>query len=107
MAACNQYQALQRSTCNDTICNNLLFLYKIVWWAKALLFTSLCLPTQYVFLPYLIMSKLCIASSIEERVKQMEARIMTLVEESCMLSARTDPDDETAPKKEVDLGQVS
>lgn len=50
-----------------------------------------CVPTNY---------------SIEERVKQMEARIMTLVEESCMLSARTDPDDETAPKKEVDLGQV-
>lgn len=32
---------------------------------------------------------------------------MTLVEESCMLSARKDPDDDTAPKKEVDLGQVS
>lgn len=45
--------------------------------------------------------------SIEERVKQMEARIMTLVEESCMMSARTDPDDDNAPKKEVDLGQVS
>ncbi|KAJ8724951.1 hypothetical protein PYW07_015909 [Mythimna separata] len=44
--------------------------------------------------------------SIEERVKQMEARIMTLVEESCMLSARTDPDDETAPKKDIDLGQA-
>ncbi|XP_047023065.1 intraflagellar transport protein 88 homolog [Helicoverpa zea] len=45
--------------------------------------------------------------SIEERVKQMEARIMTLVEESCMLSARSsDPDDDNAPKKEVDLGQA-
>ncbi|XP_022829262.1 intraflagellar transport protein 88 homolog [Spodoptera litura] len=44
--------------------------------------------------------------SIEERVKQMEARIMTLVEESCMLSARSDPDDDTAPKKELDLGQA-
>lgn len=31
---------------------------------------------------------------------------MTLVEESCMLSARSDPDDDTAPKKELDLGQV-
>lgn len=44
--------------------------------------------------------------SIEERVKQMEARIMTLVEESCMLSARPDADEDNAPKKEVDLGQV-
>lgn len=32
---------------------------------------------------------------------------MTLVEESCMLSARTDPDDDNALKKENDLGQAS
>lgn len=43
---------------------------------------------------------------IEDKVKNMEARIMTLVEESCMLSARVDPDDETAPKNENDLGKV-
>ncbi|XP_075972399.1 intraflagellar transport protein 88-like protein nompB [Anticarsia gemmatalis] len=44
--------------------------------------------------------------SIEERVKQLEARIMALVEESCMLSARPDADDDNAPKKELDLGQA-
>ncbi|KAG6453782.1 hypothetical protein O3G_MSEX008329 [Manduca sexta] len=44
--------------------------------------------------------------SIEDRVKQMEARIMALVEESCMLSARHDPDDQTSAKKENDLGQA-
>ncbi|CAG9791902.1 unnamed protein product [Diatraea saccharalis] len=44
--------------------------------------------------------------SIEEKVKQMEARIMTLVEESCMLSARPDPDDDTAVKRDYDLGQA-
>lgn len=37
----------------------------------------------------------------------MEARIMALVEESCILSARPDPDDETPVKGEFDLGQVS
>ncbi|KOB79486.1 putative tetratricopeptide repeat protein 10, tpr10 [Operophtera brumata] len=37
----------------------------------------------------------------------MEARIMALVEESCMLSARPDPDDETSTKREVDLPQVN
>lgn len=37
----------------------------------------------------------------------MEARIMTLVEESGMLSARPDPDEETKVKREYDLGQVS
>lgn len=31
---------------------------------------------------------------------------MTLVEESCMMSARPDPDDETSTKREVDLAQV-
>lgn len=32
---------------------------------------------------------------------------MALVEESCILSARPDPDDETPVKGEFDLGQVS
>lgn len=32
---------------------------------------------------------------------------MALVEESCMLSARPDPDDETSTKREIDLAQVS
>ncbi|XP_073963690.1 intraflagellar transport protein 88-like protein nompB [Choristoneura fumiferana] len=44
--------------------------------------------------------------TIEDKVKHMEARIMALVEESCMLSARPDPDDETAVKGEFDLGQA-
>ncbi|KOB79485.1 putative tetratricopeptide repeat protein 10, tpr10 [Operophtera brumata] len=43
--------------------------------------------------------------TIEDKVKNMEARIMALVEESCMLSARPDPDDETSTKREVDLPQ--
>ncbi|KAJ0179268.1 hypothetical protein K1T71_004980 [Dendrolimus kikuchii] len=44
--------------------------------------------------------------SIEDKVKQMEARIMALVEESCMLSARSDPDDDATNKKEGDLAQA-
>ncbi|KAL4703378.1 hypothetical protein ACJJTC_011167 [Scirpophaga incertulas] len=44
--------------------------------------------------------------SIEDKVKQMETRIMTLVEESCMLSARPEPDDDTAIKRDFDLGQA-
>ncbi|KAI5641970.1 tetratricopeptide repeat domain-containing protein [Phthorimaea operculella] len=46
--------------------------------------------------------------SIEDRIKQMEARIMALVEDSCMLSARPDPDDDTAhnSKRVFDLGQA-
>lgn len=45
--------------------------------------------------------------SIEDRVRQMELRIMALVEESCMLSSRPDHDDDSgATKKEYDLGQV-
>ncbi|XP_026326513.1 intraflagellar transport protein 88 homolog isoform X2 [Hyposmocoma kahamanoa] len=45
--------------------------------------------------------------SVEDRVKQMELRIMALVEESCMLSSRPDPDDDSsAAKKEYDLGQA-
>ncbi|XP_060800695.1 intraflagellar transport protein 88 homolog isoform X1 [Amyelois transitella] len=44
--------------------------------------------------------------SIEDKVKQMEARIMALVEESCMLSARLDQDDDSSTKKELDLGQA-
>lgn len=31
---------------------------------------------------------------------------MTLVEESCMLSAKQEADDDTSSKKEIDLGQV-
>ncbi|CAH0397270.1 unnamed protein product [Chilo suppressalis] len=44
--------------------------------------------------------------NIEDKIKQMEARIMTLVEESCMLSACPDPDDDTAVKRDFDLGQA-
>ncbi|XP_053600484.1 intraflagellar transport protein 88 homolog [Plodia interpunctella] len=44
--------------------------------------------------------------SIEDKVKQMEARIMTLVEESCMLSARLEAEDDSATKRELDLGQA-
>ncbi|KAL0883816.1 hypothetical protein ABMA27_015905 [Loxostege sticticalis] len=44
--------------------------------------------------------------SIEDRVKLMEARIMTLVEESCMLSAHPDPDDDSSIKRDYDLGQA-
>ncbi|XP_028036474.1 intraflagellar transport protein 88 homolog isoform X1 [Bombyx mandarina] len=44
--------------------------------------------------------------SVEDRVKQMEARIMALVEESCLLSARPDPDDDSTTRKEHDLGQA-
>ncbi|XP_063379795.1 intraflagellar transport protein 88 homolog [Cydia fagiglandana] len=43
--------------------------------------------------------------TIEDKVKQMEARIMALVEESCMLSAQPDPDDDTT-KTELDLAQA-
>ncbi|XP_049865203.1 intraflagellar transport protein 88 homolog [Pectinophora gossypiella] len=44
--------------------------------------------------------------SIEDKVKQMEARIMALVEDSCMLSARPDPDDDSGAKREIDLSQA-
>ncbi|XP_028156305.1 intraflagellar transport protein 88 homolog [Ostrinia furnacalis] len=44
--------------------------------------------------------------SIEDKVKQMEARIMTLVEESCMLSAQPDTDDDSNIKRDYDLGQA-
>ncbi|XP_068627587.1 intraflagellar transport protein 88 homolog [Battus philenor] len=44
--------------------------------------------------------------SIEDKIKQMELRIMTLVEESCMLSAKRDADDDTSTKREYDLGQA-
>lgn len=44
--------------------------------------------------------------SIEDRIKQMESRIVALVEESCILSARSDPDDDAVAKSENDLGQV-
>ncbi|XP_047989968.1 intraflagellar transport protein 88 homolog isoform X2 [Leguminivora glycinivorella] len=44
--------------------------------------------------------------TIEDKVKQMEARIMALVEESCMLSAQPDPDDDSPTKTELDLGQA-
>ncbi|XP_063530460.1 intraflagellar transport protein 88 homolog [Cydia strobilella] len=43
--------------------------------------------------------------TIEDKVKQMEARIMVLVEESCMLSAQPDPDDDTT-NTELDLTQA-
>lgn len=52
-------------------------------------------------------SKRIFVCSVEDRVKQMELRIMALVEESCMLSSRPDSDDDSsAAKKEYDLGQV-
>ncbi|XP_072942133.1 uncharacterized protein nompB [Epargyreus clarus] len=44
--------------------------------------------------------------TIEDKVKQMEAKIMTLVEESCMLSARLENDDDSGTKKEYDLGKA-
>lgn len=50
--------------------------------------------------------KIIVYCSVEDKIKHMEAKIMTLVEESCMLSARPDPDDETSVKREHDLGKV-
>ncbi|XP_059060211.1 intraflagellar transport protein 88 homolog [Achroia grisella] len=44
--------------------------------------------------------------SVEDRIKQVEAKIMTLVEESCMLSVRPDPDDDSNIKRDFDLGQA-
>lgn len=44
--------------------------------------------------------------SIEDKIKQVESRIMTLVEESCMLSVRPSPDDDSPNKREYDLGKV-
>ncbi|KAM3968299.1 intraflagellar transport protein 88-like protein nompB [Aphomia sociella] len=44
--------------------------------------------------------------SVEDRIKQVESRIMALVEESCMLSARPDPDDDSNTKRDYDLGQA-
>ncbi|XP_052751639.1 intraflagellar transport protein 88 homolog isoform X2 [Galleria mellonella] len=44
--------------------------------------------------------------SVEERIKQVESKIMALVEESCMLSARPDPDDDSNTKRDFDLGQA-
>lgn len=36
----------------------------------------------------------------------MESKIMTLVEESCVISARTDSDDQNESKKEQNLSQA-
>lgn len=44
--------------------------------------------------------------SIEDKIKQMESKIMTLVEESCVISARTDSDDQNESKKEQNLSQA-
>ncbi|KPJ16859.1 Intraflagellar transport protein 88-like [Papilio machaon] len=44
--------------------------------------------------------------SIEDKIQQMERRIMSLVEESCMLSAKREEDDEAPTKREYDLAQA-
>ncbi|OWR53374.1 Intraflagellar transport protein 88 [Danaus plexippus plexippus] len=44
--------------------------------------------------------------TIEDKVKQMEAKIMTLVEESCVLVARRDTDDENDSTREQNLSQA-
>lgn len=43
---------------------------------------------------------------MEDKIKQIEAKIMAHVEESCMLSARPDPDDDASLKREHDLAKV-
>ncbi|CAK1551716.1 unnamed protein product [Leptosia nina] len=45
--------------------------------------------------------------TIEDKIKQMEAKIMVLVEESCMLSARSPSEDESSSnKREQELSQA-
>ncbi|CAG4940510.1 unnamed protein product [Colias eurytheme] len=44
--------------------------------------------------------------TIEDKIKQMEAKIMVLVEESCMLSARISDDESNSSKREQDLTQA-
>ncbi|XP_026491809.2 intraflagellar transport protein 88 homolog [Vanessa tameamea] len=44
--------------------------------------------------------------SIEDKIRQMEAKIMTLVEESCVLSARPNSDDETDTQREQNMSQA-
>ncbi|XP_032511903.2 intraflagellar transport protein 88 homolog [Danaus plexippus] len=44
--------------------------------------------------------------TIEDKVKQMEAKIMILVEESCVLVARRDTDDENDSTREQNLSQA-
>ncbi|XP_069355076.1 intraflagellar transport protein 88 homolog isoform X1 [Maniola hyperantus] len=44
--------------------------------------------------------------SVEDKIKQMESKIMTLVEESCMLSARSNSDEENVSKREQNLSQA-
>ncbi|CAH2091868.1 unnamed protein product [Euphydryas editha] len=44
--------------------------------------------------------------SIEDKIKQIESKIMTLVEESCVISARTESDDQNDSKREQNLSQA-
>ncbi|CAG9563603.1 unnamed protein product [Danaus chrysippus] len=44
--------------------------------------------------------------TIEDKIKQMEAKIMTLVEESCVLVARRGAEDENDSKREQNLSQA-
>ncbi|CAK1578258.1 unnamed protein product [Parnassius mnemosyne] len=44
--------------------------------------------------------------SVEDKIKQMELRIMALVEESCMLSSTQESEEDIPTKREFDLGQA-